>query len=127
MITLTYGQQQPENGDKGNSFFPALAANIVRIDAHNHNGADSAILTNSSIANTTQAILAGVWAAVAGKAGLYSQLVTLPGALTLAATGMFFKDTATGHLYNLSVEQASPTSYNVFINDNTKNLTAIYV
>jgi len=125
--TLPFGRIRPDSGDKGSSFFPALETNINLDDAHSHNGVDSPVLSTTSIVNTTQAIVAGLWAAVAGKSGLFSQIVTLPGALLMAKTGIFFKDTATGDLYNLSVEQASANSYEVFINDNTKNITAVYV
>ena len=92
MITLTYGRKQPEKGDKGSSFFPALEENIARDDAHSHDGTNSATLPTTSFNNTTGSILSGNWAAVAGKAGLYRQLVTMPLGLTLGNRGIFFID-----------------------------------
>lgn len=47
--TLPYGLVKPVDGDRGSVWFPALAADIVQLDAHTHNGVDSAQLGNSGI------------------------------------------------------------------------------
>jgi len=125
--TLTYGRKRPDDGDRGSTFFDDLENNITLDDAHDHDGTDSPLLPTSSFINTTQAIASGPWAAVSGKPGLYKQTVTLPGTLTYDGRGIFFKDSTSGHIYNLKVEKVSATTYDVFINDNTVSLTAIYV
>ena len=125
--TLTYGRKKPQDGDKGSTFFDDLEQNVDLDDAHTHNGTDSSLLPTSSFNNTTQAIASGSWAAVSGKPGLYKQTVTLPGTLTYDGRGIFFKDSTTGHMLNLKVEKVSSTTYDVYINDNTVSLTAIYV
>jgi hypothetical protein len=51
MTTLTYGLSAPDNGDAGSVWFPAVRANFVQLDAHNHNGSNSAQLLNSGIAS----------------------------------------------------------------------------
>ncbi len=127
MITLTYGFKKPQDGDKGSIFFDALEDNITRLDAHTHNGTDSSLLPTTSFNNTTQSITSGSWAAVSGKAGLYKQVVTMPTGITYDNRGIFFKDASTGDMYMLTVEKESSNTYSVYINDNSKNLTAIYV
>lgn len=48
--TLTYGLVKPVTGDPGSTWFPAIEGDITQLDAHNHDGANSAQLTNSGIA-----------------------------------------------------------------------------
>ena len=127
MITLTNGLKKPEDGDKGSSFFDALEDNITQLDAHTHDGTTSSLLPTSSFNNTTQSIASGSWAAVPGKTGLYSQVVTMPTGLTLGNRGILFIDASNGDFYTLTAEQESSTTYTVYINDNTINLTAIYI
>jgi hypothetical protein len=123
MITLTYGFKKPQTGDNGSVFFPALEDNITRVDGHTHNGTDSAPLPTSSLAVTTQAIVSGSWGPVTG---VFRQLVTLPGGLQFDAVVVSFRDASSGNYYYLSVEKASATTYYVYINDNSINLTAYY-
>lgn len=129
--TLTYGHKLPDDGDKGSSFFDDLEANIALDDSHTHNGTNSSKLATDAVTNTTSSILAGVagvnWLAVAGKTGLYRQLVTTPTGIALGGRGIFFIDSSTGHFYTLTVEQVTTSTYYVYINDNTIDLTAIYV
>jgi hypothetical protein len=124
--TLTYGHKLPADGDKGSTFFDDLESNIALDDSHNHNGTNSSLLTTSAFSNTTGAISSASWTAVSGKDGLYRQLVTLPSGLTLGARGIFFIDSS-GNYYILTVEQVTSTTYYVYINDNSLDLTAIYV
>lgn len=128
-ITKTYGRRKPEDGDKGSTFFDDLEHNIDLNDAHTHNGVDSAKLPSTSFTKTTQSILAAGWSAVAGK-DIYKQTVTVPTGLDRTKTNgveVCFKDTDTGHNLLLSIEWVSDTTFDVFINDNTKNVTVIYL
>ncbi len=127
MQTLSKGFKKPEDGDKGSVFFDALEGNIQQLNDHTHDGNDSAAIPSTNITKITSSIVSGSWAAVAGKTGLYKQTVTLPGSLTFGTIGILMSDTDTGHFYNLTIEKVTSTTYDVFINDNTKNLTALYV
>jgi len=127
MQTLTYGLKQPEDGDKGSIFFPALEDNIIQLDAHYHDGIDSSLIPTASLVYSTSSILSAAWVAVAGHTGLYSQTVTMPTGLTYDNRVITFKDASTGHVYLLTIEKVSANSYEVYINDNSIDLTAIYV
>jgi len=127
MNTLLYGMQIPSTGDKGSVFFPAIEDNFTQLDAHTHDGLTSSKLATTSITHNTQALLAGGWLPVAGHTGLYYQLVTMPGGITYAAQRMIFTNTTTGDQLLLSAEKVTAGSYNVFINDNSLNVTALYL
>jgi hypothetical protein len=129
MLTLTYGLKQPETPDSGAEFYPALEANIAQLDAHAHNGTDSAKLPITAIDATTQSISAGSWSATSG--GNYRQLITIPSALTTAGYTMDtlaiqFRDASAGHMIWPTVEKVSNTTYYVYTNDNSLGLTAVY-
>ena len=126
MNTLTYGIQVPQTGDIGSVFFPALEDNFTQLDAHNHDGVTSSKIMSSSVKSTTQSILAAAWVAVAGVAGLYNQVVTMPTGLQYDDYVPMFK-MSTGDLLFLTVEKASATSYTVYCNDNTLTVTALYI
>lgn len=125
MITLTYGFKQPQTGDKGSVFFPALEDNIEALNDHTHNGTNSAKLTAAASVVVSQSILAASW--VATSNGTYRQLVTIPGTLTAVSdVRVSFRDATTLDEYHLKVEKASATTYYVYINDNSIALTAVY-
>lgn len=123
MLTLTYGRKKPEDGDRGSVFFDALEDNIVLDDAHTHNGSNSARLTSSSSTAVTQAIASGSWSAIGSG---YRQLVTCPGVITYDTHATTFRNDADGAVLYLTTERVSSTSYYVYINDNTLDLTVLY-
>lgn len=125
MQTLSYGYKKPQTGDKGSVFFPALEDNIQLLNDHSHNGSNSARLTASSVTVVTGTVLAASWAAVAGQTGTYRQLITMPVGLSYDDYMVSFKD-ASGHILYLTTEKVSTSTYYVYINDNTKALTAVY-
>ena len=49
MQTLTYGFKKPQVTDKGPVVFPALEANWQQVNDHNHDGANSALISPNSI------------------------------------------------------------------------------
>jgi len=122
--TLTYGYKLPQDGDRGSTFFPDLAADIQQLNDHNHNGTNSAQLTIQAIAVTTQSILAAAWVATSG--GTYKQTVTLPGSLTYDAISMEFRITSSKHIIYPTIEKVSGTTYDIYTNHNTIGVTAIY-
>lgn len=48
-VTLTYGLVKPVTGDRGAVWFPAIENDIIQLDAHDHNGTNSAQLGNAAI------------------------------------------------------------------------------
>jgi hypothetical protein len=129
MLTLTYLLKQMEDNDPSEDWFQAIADNFAAIDAHNHNGVNSPLLTSAiAVALTTQTLLAAAWVALGD--GRYRQLVTLP---TISGTplqydnvSMEFKIASTGHVIYPTVEKASANTYYVYSVDNTLDFTALY-
>jgi hypothetical protein len=105
--TLTYGFQRPASGDKGSVFWPILEDNITQLNAHSHNGTDSALLSAASSVATQQTVTNVGW--VLDSGGLYKQTVTMPSVLT--STGGTYdkysieiRDGTTGRRLLLSIE-----------------------
>ena len=127
MQTLTYGLKLPENGDKGSIWFPALEDNITQLDAHSHNGVNSAKLNSTALNKTTQSISAANWVAVGDGTGRYSQDVVLPGGITYDNIVISFKiDSVSKANIFLDMEKVTGSTYKVYINDNTLDLVAVY-
>ena len=122
MQTLSFGFKEPETGDKGSVFFPALEDNIAQLNSHDHNGTNSKKLTSSSITTTTQAVLAANWAS---EGSGFSQTVTIAGGLQYDDYFVAFK-LDTGEQIFPTVEKVSATQFKVYVNDNALELTAYY-
>jgi hypothetical protein len=121
--TLQYGWQQPQNGDGGALFFPAMNANITQLASHIHDGVTSAL-----VPTITQAISSANWVANGSAVNSYKQTITLPtspAALLFASTLIELRDSSGNKVYN-QIDGASTTTYVVYTNDNTQNLTAYY-
>jgi hypothetical protein len=123
--TLSYGFKKPQAGDRGGTFFPDLEANAQQTNDHTHNGTNSSLLSIQAVAVTTQSILAAAWAATSG--GTYKQTVTMPGTLTYDAVGMQFRITSSKHVIHPTIEKVSANTYDIYTNDNTIGVTAIYL
>lgn len=124
MQTLSNGYQKPENGDKGSVFFPALASNIQKLNDHNHNGTNSELLTSASSAAVTQSLLAASWS-LQGD-GMYRITVTMPSDIGYDTHNIQFRLTAGGAIVHLSTEKVSATSFYVYSNDNSIDVTVFY-
>lgn len=129
MITLSYGFQKPQTGDKGSVFFLALEGNTQKLNDHTHNGTNSAKLSAAGSAAVIQAISSAGWVAQGG--GTFRQLVTLPAALTTAGGtyddfSIQMRNASTGSIMYLHVIKTSATTYYVYINDNSIDLKAVY-
>lgn len=122
--TLSYGYKLPQDGDRGSTFFPDLEADIQQLNDHNHNGTNSAQLTIQAVAITTQAISSASWVAQGG--GTFKQTVTLPGTLTYDAIAMQFRITSSKHIIYPTIEKVSGTTYDIYVNDNSIGVTALY-
>lgn len=125
--TTTYGYKKPITGERG--YFTSLEHNIDRSDAHSHDGLDSAPIHTKNLTKGTSNISSGGWGAVAGKTGLYSQVVTLPTGYNMSAISIkFYIDGGgeDGSEVLLSVEKVTANSYRVYINENGLSLKAVY-
>lgn len=122
------GYKIPETGDR--DFWSYLTFNWLRASAHTHDGSNSEQLSPKYFNKSTTSISAGSWAAVAGQSGTYKQTITVPSGYTVNNMQVkFYISTAgdqEGHEVLLSVRKASSTTYEVFINDNTLDLVAVY-
>lgn len=120
MQTLSHGFQKPGNGDTGDVFFPSMASNIQLLNDHTHNGSDAPLL-----AAFIQSLLSANWSAAPIGGGVYRQLATVPAGFSFDTCEIWFR-LSTGQNFYPSVERASSTTYYVYINDNTLNISAIY-
>lgn len=125
MITLSNGYFLPETNDKGTIVFPALEANITRLNNHVHDGVDSEKLNTASIEPLSISLAAGSWVSVGD--GLYKQTVTLPGALSFDTAAFTVKLGTSGHNVYPSIEKISASQYDIFTNDNTEGFEVIYL
>lgn len=127
--TLSYGFVKPQTGDKGSTFWGQLESDIQQLNDHTHNGTDSAKLTAASVPAVTQSVSSGSWASQGG--GMYRQTVTIPSSLTSVggtydSCNIQMRDASNGRPLMLTLEKVTSTTYYVYINDNTKDLTAVY-
>lgn len=89
MITLRYGRQKPQNGNKGLPVFDALAANIELDDAHDHDGVNSPPIASYKLSRGTRDIAASGFV-LDVPTGWYSQNVAMPAGYTLDDSDPFF-------------------------------------
>ena len=89
MITLQYGRQKPQNGNKGTSVFDALAANIDLDDSHDHNGINGKPIQAYNLARGTRSILDTDFS-LDVPSGWYTATVTMPPGYTLDTSNPFF-------------------------------------
>lgn len=119
MQTLSYGFKKPQNDDTGDVFWPALSANWQLVNDHTHDGVNTPL-----VAVATQSLLSASWSADLGG-GLYRQLVTLAGGRTFDGTSIEIR-LSSGHVIFPTIEKVSSTTFYVYVNDNSLNLTAVY-
>lgn len=128
MGTLTpKGYKLPSIGDR--DFWGQLLFNFTRTSAHKHDGIDSEKLNASTFDKNHGVIEAADWNAVPGQPGTYSQVVTVPvGTLTSTMLVRFYLDNGAdaGHEFFPSIRNVTATTYEIFINDNSAVLKAIY-
>lgn len=121
--TLSYGVVKNADGDRGSAFWDDLAANQQLQNDHTHNGTNSARLTAVSADAVSANVSSASWAA---SGTMYRQLLTVPSGLDVDLMNVIFRDASTGAQYYLDTTKVSDTTFYVYINDNTKDLKAIY-
>jgi hypothetical protein len=121
--TLSYGVIKNADGDRGSAFWDDLAANQQLQNDHTHNGTNSARLTAVATDAVSQNVASGSWVA---SGTMYRQLLTVPTGLDVDLVNVIFRDSSTGEQYYLSTVKVNDTTFYVYINDNSKDLKAIY-
>lgn len=123
--TLSYGFIIPKAGEKGPTVFPALEANIQRLNDHNHDGVNSAPISAFQIKSAQSAIPASAWQSYGGPIGQYRQLVTMAPGYTFDTSTMSFRTLAGQYVYP-SISKADQTSFYIYSNDPTVGLVVNY-
>ena len=123
MIVLSYGYKQPENGDKGSVWFPALNDNITRLNSHNHDGSNSAQLSSTSILKGSVSILAINW--TSNGTGSFKQDVTVPSGYNMDDYNIEFRLSGS-HIIYPTVERLTATTFRVYTLDNTLAYEAVF-
>jgi hypothetical protein len=121
--TLSYGYIQPQNGDKGSVWYPALNSNIQQLNDHTHDGVTSAQIAANSINPGTVSIPSAAW--VLDVAGRYRQDITVPSGFNMSDFSITFY-LSTGEIIQPSITKLSATSFRVFGPDNTLTYTAVF-
>jgi hypothetical protein len=119
-ITLSYGYKKPENGDKGDVFFPDLEFDIQRLNDHTHNGVNSANIPTTSISSVKQPLPSANW--LLESAGKWYQELTLPNDANYSDVFIMVKNSAGDQMFLDIKAGTSSKKYKVYSNDN--NLTA---
>lgn len=131
MTPSTYGYRIPDTGDlaKGaNGWFASIVYNFERLDDHNHDGNNSALLSLASFTSYSATLLAADWV-VSGSG--YKQTVTAPSGLTefnnYNAKFVFTAPAGkVGEIAYLTYDRITATTIDVYCNDITAAFTAIF-
>ena len=138
MLLLSKGYYQPENADPsegavGAGWFNSLAANMARLNDHNHDGVNSQALSTAAITRFTSTILPADWVSDGG--GNYHFDVTVPAGISGAVAplndinyyAMSFINATTGERLLPGMTRLTSTTYRVEQNDPTMTMTILYV
>lgn len=122
--TLSYGYLQPQSGDPGSTWFPALNADIQQLNDHNHNGTNSSLISNSVLAGGSVSVAAGSW--TANGTGSYKQTVTVPAGYNMTDFSMTTRLTSSNHIIYPTIEYASASTFVIYTLDNTLDYTVLF-
>ena len=137
MQLLTKGYYLPEatdpsEGAVGTGWFNSLAANMTRLNAHNHDGVNSQPISTSSLSRYTSTILPANWVADGGgnvhvdivvPIGISGATAPLNDINSYSLTFI----TSGGERINPTVTRLTSTSFRVEQNDPTLTVTVLYV
>lgn len=123
MVVLSYGYKNPENGDAGSIWFPALNFNIVRLNAHTHDGVDSAFISSSNILNSVATVPAAAW--IADGTGRYRQTVSTPAGYNMDDFAMQAR-ILNSHIIYPTIERVSNLSFLIYTLDNTLTYEVVF-
>jgi hypothetical protein len=123
MQTLSFGYLKPQTPDRGPDVFPALEQNIQRINDHNHDGTNSALLTYASIVPITQSLVGVAWEDLTN--GNFRTLVTVPAGVQVGSNTIRFRD-GDGNPVLLSTSRVNANQFYVYTNDTSQTYTVVY-
>lgn len=135
MQTLSYTYQKPETGDKGSVWFPAMENNVQKLNDHDHDGSNSALIPGANINRPSSTISSASWTSDGG--GNYHATVTVPTAISNAATyndviyyNLVCKINTAGATYGdiiyPTIERETSTTFTVRVNDNSIDVIIYY-
>lgn len=124
--TESFGFINPDSGDNVQVWQDAINSTISQLNDHTHDDIDSSTISPASITKFTTAILSGAWVSDGG--GNFSQVVSAPAQVT-EVNDFYIKmhETPTGDVLYPSVERVTAGSYRVRVNNNSLDITAVYV
>lgn len=126
---LGYGFILNDAGDESATAWMANNNNnIQKLNDHNHDGVNSALVSTTSFSKTSQDIDATGWALVG--AGIYSQGVAMPLGFTFDNVLMQFVITAgpaVDEVWYPTVVKTGASAFDVYSNDNTIEFVVRYV
>jgi hypothetical protein len=123
VLTLSYGYKRPQSGDRGALWFPAMEANIERLNDHDHDGVDSSLLSAGVIVKGSVTVAAASWTLL--STGKYKQTVTCPAGFNMTDHIPSVR-LATGHIIHPTIEKVSNTTFDIYTLDNSLTLTVIF-
>lgn len=137
ITTLSFGFKRPEDGDKGDVFFPALEDNITQVNNHDHDGVTADKVKPFSLEKARTQVPSTGWAESPASSGRYRQLVTLPAGYSLDtdATTIAGIPTITFYLNGGVLdgqpidpvwERVTDTTFYLYMPDNAQAVDIIY-
>jgi hypothetical protein len=123
MIVLSYGYKQPENGDKGSVWFPALNDNITRLNSHNHDGSNSSQLSATAILKGSVTCASGSW--TSNGTGSFKQDVTCPSGYNMDDYIIEVRISGS-HIIYPTIERLTATTFRIYTLDNTLTYVATF-
>lgn len=121
MVVLSFGFQNPQNGDPGSIYFPALNFDIEQLNDHTHDGVNSALISGPSIAPTIFTAASANWT---GTPGNYAQQIILPLGFNLQESVMVVFD-ASGNVVANNIDNVGGTEFTIYSPDNTFVYTVV--
>lgn len=122
--TLSYGFINPQNGDKGSTWFPAMNSNIVQLNNHNHDGVTSAPITASYITKGTVTVSSGSW--VSDGTGRFRQDVTVPSGFNMDDYTIQVRLQSNGYIIHPSFEKLTTNTFRIYSLDNTLTYLVVF-
>lgn len=121
MQVLSYGFKNPDNGDKGSVWFPALNFDIVQLNGHTHDGVTSPLINGSAIAAGVVSAPSGSW--VLDVLGRYRQDVTVPVGFVVDGFMIQARISSTSAPVFPTIEKLTTTTFRIYTIDNTLSYT----
>ncbi len=121
MKTHTYGLKQPEKGDRGGTFCPAISANMEQIDGHIHDGVTSPLVSTKNLERVTLTASQAEWT-LDESMGEYKQTMTLPAGNDFDQVLLVIRITSgdeAGHIVHPTVKKITSSTFDIYCSDNT--------